>query len=139
MTAQRTPSSDGRDDLRDHTRRSILVVDDEPVIRDFLAEALDNYEVTVAADGDEAISRMNERRFDLIITDMKMPRVSGDEVVKYAMGQDPAYKIIVISGYSSLFNVSRTIESGACAFLSKPFSIGQLRAEVSKSIGAGLC
>ena len=117
-------------------RKSILIVDDEEVMREFLMEVLESYEVTLACDGAEAIDRMNEKRFDLVITDLKMPRVSGDEVVKHAMTQDPRYRVIVISGYSTLFTVSRSIESGACAFLSKPFSIAQLRAEVTKSLDA---
>ncbi len=117
-------------------RKSILIVDDEEVMREFLMEVLESYEVTLACDGAEAIDRMNEKRFDLVITDLKMPRVSGDEVVKHAMTQDPHYRVIVISGYSTLFTVSRSIESGACAFLSKPFSIAQLRAEVTKSLDA---
>lgn len=116
------------------SRKSILIVDDEKVMREFLSEVLDSYEVTSAADGDEAISHLKERDFDLIITDLKMPRISGEEVVKFAIEKDPSYKVIVISGYSSLFTASKSIENGACAFLSKPFSIQQLRSEVTKSL-----
>ena len=118
-------------------RKSILIVDDEEVMREFLGEVLESYEVTSAADGDEAISHLKERDFDLIITDLKMPRVSGEEVVRFAIEKDPSYKVIVISGYSSLFTASKSIENGACAFLSKPFSIQQLRSEVTKSLDEG--
>ena len=114
-------------------KRSILVVDDEEIMRSFLADVLAEFEVTTATDGDEAIEQMNERRFDLIITDLKMPRVSGEKVVQHAISLDPKYKVIVISGYSTLFTVTKSIENGACAFLSKPFSIQQLRTEVSKA------
>ncbi len=112
----------------------ILVVDDEEIMRDFLVEVLEQYSVTAVTDGSEAIEQMEAKKFDLVITDLKMPKVSGEEVVKRAKELDPEYKVIVISGYSTLFTVSQSIENGACAFLSKPFSIDQLRTEVSKSL-----
>ncbi len=82
---------------------SLLVVDDESVIRDFLYEVFsDTYDVSLATDGDEAIECLKQQSYDLIITDLKMQRVSGEEVVKYASQFRPEVKIIVISGYSSL-------------------------------------
>lgn len=114
--------------------KSILVVDDEEIMRDFLVDVLEDYAVTTASDGDEAIELLGKERYDLIITDLKMPRVSGEEVVRKAIEIDANYKVIVISGYSTLFTVSQSIENGACAFLSKPFSIQQLRAEITRSL-----
>lgn len=108
-------------------KKSILIVDDEEVIRDFLFEVLcDDYQISTATDGDEAIEQIKARSFDLIITDLKMPRVSGEEVVKFAQETTPKAKVIVISGYSSLYSVSQSVNSGASAFLSKPFSIKEL-------------
>ncbi len=116
-------------------KRSVLVVDDEDIIRGFLSEVLgEEYDVTVAGDGDEAIELIRERRFDLVITDLKMPRVPGEEVVKFARQHHPGSKVIVISGFSSLYTVSRSISNGACAFLSKPFSIGELKQAVHNAV-----
>ncbi|UCD95257.1 MAG: response regulator [Candidatus Zixiibacteriota bacterium] len=117
--------------------KSVLVVDDEQVMREFLADVLEDFSVEKAADGDEAIEKLRQRKFDLIITDMKMPRVSGEEVVKFAKETFPDSKIIVISGYSSLFSVSNALGYGVCAFLSKPFTIKQIRSEVEKSLELG--
>jgi YesN/AraC family two-component response regulator len=114
--------------------RNILIVDDEQVMREFLSDVLEDFEIEKASDGDEAIQILNDREFDLIITDMKMPRVSGEEVVKYAREKHPKTKIIVISGYSSLSSVSNTLGYGVSAFLSKPFTIKQLREEIEKSL-----
>ncbi|UCE23357.1 MAG: response regulator [Candidatus Zixiibacteriota bacterium] len=117
-------------------KKSILIVDDEEIIRDFLYEVLsEDYQISIASDGDEAIEQLQVHRFDLIITDLKMPRVSGEEVVKYARDNDPHSKVIVISGYSSLYTVSQSVNSGACAFLSKPFSIKELLQAVTHAIG----
>ena len=121
--------------MNDPNKKSILVVDDEEIIRNFLTEVLsDEYDVSLARDGDEAIERIKKRKFDLIITDLRMPRVPGEEVVKYARQRDPASKVIVISGFSSLYTVSQSVTNGACAFLSKPFSIKELIQAVSDAV-----
>jgi len=116
-------------------KKSVLVVDDEEIIRSFLSEVLEGrYDVSLASDGDEAIEQIKKQRFDLIITDLKMPRVPGEEVVKFAQQQDPAPEVIVISGFSSLYTVSQSINNGACAFLSKPFSIKELMQAVTSAV-----
>jgi len=63
-----------------------------------------------------------------------MPKISGEEVVKFAREKDSDSRVIIISGYSSLFAATESVESGACAFLSKPFSIKQLLQTVTASL-----
>lgn len=121
--------------MNDPNKKSVLIVDDEEIIRNFLSEVLgEKYDVSLASDGDEAIEQIKKRRFDLIITDLKMPRVPGEEVVKFAQQQDPTSKVIVISGFSSLYMVSQSINNGACAFLSKPFTIKKLMQTVTNAV-----
>ena len=121
--------------MNDPNKKSVLIVDDEEIIRNFLSEVLgEKYDVSLASDGDEAIEQIKKRRFDLIITDLKMPRVPGEEVVKFAQQQDPTSRVIVISGFSSLYMVSQSINNGACAFLSKPFSIKELMETVTGAV-----
>lgn len=121
--------------MNDPNKKSVLIVDDEEIIRNFLSEVLgENYDVSLASDGDEAIEQIKKRRFDLIITDLKMPRVPGEEVVKFAQQQDPTSRVIVISGFSNLYMVSQSINNGACAFLSKPFSIKELMETVTDAV-----
>ena len=115
-------------------KQSILIVDDEEIIRDFLSEVLEDFDITLACDGDEAIQKLKAKRFDLILTDMRMPNVSGEEVVKAAREEDPDAKVIVISGYSSLYTVSQSVNNGAFAFLSKPFSIKELMQTVNSAL-----
>jgi len=114
--------------------QSILIVDDEEIIRDFLSEVLEDYDISMACDGDEAIEKLKKRSFDLVITDLRMPKVPGEEVVKAARELHPNAKVIVISGYSSLYTVSQSVSHGACAFLSKPFSIKELMQTVSSAL-----
>jgi two-component system response regulator PilR (NtrC family) len=121
--------------MNDPNKKSVLIVDDEEIIRNFLLEVLgEKYDVSLASDGDEAIEQIKKRRFDLIITDLKMPRVQGEEVVKFAQQQDPTSRVIVISGFSNLYMVSQSINNGACAFLSKPFSIKELMETVTDAV-----
>jgi two-component system response regulator PilR (NtrC family) len=121
--------------MNDPNKKSVLIVDDEEIIRNFLSEVLgEKYDVSLASDGDEAIEQIKKRRFDLIITDLKMPRVQGEEVVKFAQQQDPTSRVIVISGFSNLYMVSQSINNGACAFLSKPFSIKELMETVTDAV-----
>ncbi len=121
--------------MADTTTPSVLIVDDEEIIRDFLAQVLEEYDLAMAEDGDIAIDLLKGRAFDLIITDLRMPRVSGEQVVKFAKETHPDAKVIVISGYSSLFTVSQSAAFGASTFLSKPFSIKQLLDAVESAIG----
>lgn len=116
------------------TKKSILVVDDEEIIRDFLSEVLEDYAISLATDGDEAIEKIRSQSFDLVITDLRMPRVSGEEVVRFTRNTYPGSKVIVISGYSSLATVSQTVQNGACAFLAKPFSIKELLQSVEQAL-----
>ena len=121
--------------MNDPNKISVLVVDDEEIIRNFLSEVLgEKYDVSLASDGDEAIEQIKKRRFDLIITDLKMPRVPGEEVVRFAQQRDPTSKVIVISGFSSLYTVSQSINNGACAFIAKPFSIKELIQTVADAV-----
>ena len=116
-------------------RKTVLIVDDEEIIREFLSEVLcDDFDVCLAGDGQEAIEQLSQRKFDLIITDLKMPHVSGDEVVRFAKDQQPKTPVIIISGYSTLYAASQSINHGACAFLSKPFSIAELTRTVDESL-----
>ena len=118
------------------TKASILIVDDEEVMRDFLQDVLDSFNVEMACNGEEAISKLEEKEYDLIITDMKMPGKSGEDVVHFAKEKYPDSKIIIISGYSTLYSVSNALRCGVNAFLSKPFTIKQIRTEVAKSLNA---
>jgi DNA-binding NtrC family response regulator len=121
-------------DMAGTKTQSILIVDDEEIIRDLLAEVLEDYTVSQASDGREAIDILKERKFDLVITDLRMPNVPGEEVVKYARETYPDIGVIVISAYSSLHTVSQSITNGACAFLSKPFSIKELMQTVETAL-----
>ena len=122
--------------MEQNKKISVLIVEDDENIRDFLREVLDDFLISMASDGDEAIEKIRDNRFDLVITDLRMPNVPGEEVVRYVHEHKPATKVIVISGYSSQYAVKQSVTNGANAFLSKPFSIKELIQTVSNVLGS---
>ena len=112
----------------------ILVVDDEEVIRRLLTEVLaeEGYWVTTVSDGQQAIDLLERERFNLIITDMVMPGLSGIEVLRAAQRIDPLCPVIVLTGYPSVDSVRRLVRLGAADYIAKPFNVDVLKVTVAK-------
>lgn len=105
-------------------RRSVLVVDDEPSMRVALSESLrrSGYGVTVAADGQEALQRFGQCRPWLVLTDMKMGRVGGLDVLKEVKKRAPNTKVVVMTAYGTVETAVEAMKEGACDYLLKPFA-----------------
>jgi len=118
---------------------TVLLVEDEDPVRLFSARALRNkgYKVIEAKTGEAALELLPGGEFDLLVTDMVMPRVDGSQVIREARKQIPDLPVICISGYTEE-SVLKEVESlDNLRFLSKPFSLKQLAGAVKESIGAG--
>ena len=91
-------------DAIEPSAREILVVDDEAGMRETLEILLqgEGYSVTLAADGQEAIEHVNEQDFALVLTDLKMPRVSGGEVLEHVKKTSPATQVILLTAFGTL-------------------------------------
>jgi DNA-binding NtrC family response regulator len=102
----------------------ILVVDDEEVIRDGLKRILvrEPFAVETCSSGYSAIEIMQKREFDLIITDLKMPGMSGIEVLKSVRTLQPDIPVILITGYASVETAVEAMKNGAFDYISKPFT-----------------
>ncbi len=115
---------------------TVLLVEDEDPVRLFSARALRNkgYKVVEAKTGEAALELLNGGEYDLLVTDMIMPRVNGSQVIREAREQFPDLPVICISGYTEE-SVLKEVESlGNLRFLSKPFSLKQLAGAVKDSI-----
>ena len=112
-------------------RRHVLLIDDDAMVRDVLAEALrhEGYHVTAAADGHEALNRFANGRYDVVVTDLAMPEMSGWDVVERVRQADQEVPVIVISGVATEEDVERARRIGV-ALLQKPTSIPHLRAAI---------
>ncbi len=102
----------------------LLIVDDEAVIRDGLKRILTGelFIVETCSSGFQAIEIMQQREFDLIITDLKMPGMSGMEVLKSVRTLQPDTPVILITGYASIDTAVEAIKNGASDYISKPFA-----------------
>lgn len=114
--------------------KKILVVDDEEWIREILKQALRTYHVLQAVDGEEAIKIIGSHQPHLVITDLRMPSISGEELIRF-IKKDPHtnIKIIALSGEDWREPVARS--AGCDAFFLKPFDLFALREEVKRLLG----
>ncbi len=115
----------------------ILAVDDEEGIRSFVAEALgdEGHEVTQAADGAEAAQLLDKRNFHLMITDLRMPRMSGMDLVRKARSEHPDMEIVVLTAYGSVDTAVEAMKLGALDYLQKPLSSpAELRLLVARAM-----
>ena len=115
----------------------ILVVDDEPDMRTALSKALSRsgFKVESTASGSEAVLRLNKNQYSLLITDMKMPEMTGMEVLVAAKKIAPQIPVIMITAYGTISNAVEAIQEGASDYILKPFSFETLDATVKKIIG----
>lgn len=117
-------------------KKRILICDDEAPIRLLLSEALNNdYDVVVCDNGREAVKYITKEKFDLLITDIKMPGVHGLEVIERIRERNKNIPIIICSAYKLLEDDVIVKTSEVAAFLTKPIEIKQLKAKVFELIG----
>ena len=115
---------------------NILVVDDEEAMRDSCLQILQSLEckAEAAEDGLKALKRINDVSFDIIILDLKMPGMSGMELLRKIKETYPEIIIIVITGYPSIESAVEAMKLGAYDFLPKPFTPQELRIIVNRAI-----
>ena len=120
-------------------RRHVLVVEDRDSLRRMLERSLldDGYRVSASGDGAEAVERLGRgERFDLVLTDLKLPGASGLEVLEAAREVDPGVPVIVLTGYGSVPTAVEAMRGGAYDFLEKPVEIDDLSRLVAEALGA---
>jgi PAS domain S-box-containing protein len=114
----------------------ILVIDDEPRIRDACILVLSDkgFDVSAAPDGEQGLQMIKEKHFDIVLVDLMMPTISGFDVLSEVRSNHPDTVVIVITGYATLEHSIEAMKKGAFDFIPKPFTPDQLRAVVDKSL-----
>ncbi len=104
---------------------TILVVDDEQIVRDFFVDVAESMggNVETADDGDVAVEKCREHHYDIIFMDMRMPHMNGLEACKTILSFDPSTKVVMMSGFSEDRMMDEAINSGAIARIAKPFEL----------------
>jgi DNA-binding NtrC family response regulator len=115
---------------------NILIVDDETSILDSLRILFkgEGYDVNVAQGGKEALSRLDDMRPDVVLTDVKMPGVTGLEVMSAAIEQDPEVPVILMTAQASLQSAMRAVNEGAYYYIQKPFANDELLAICQRAV-----
>ena len=113
----------------------VLVADDEPLLRDFIAEVLrrKGLEVVTVVDGATAIAKLEEGPFDLVITDLKMPGKDGMDVLKASKVLYPQMPVILATAYASIETAVEAMKLGALNFVLKPFSPEAIEINLEKA------
>jgi len=114
-------------------KTSILILDDEPIVSKRLKPSLEKkgYEVEAFTVSLNALKRIRERDFDIVITDLKMEGLSGMEFLCEVKKQSPTTEVIVITGFATMDTAKESFNKGVFDFLAKPFKLGEI-AEVIK-------
>ena len=104
--------------------RKVLVVDDDPAVRKSIDRVLTGkgYAVITAENGEEALRKLNEEKYDLVYTDIRMPGMSGLEVAEHVKAQRPWTPVVIITGYGTDAAESRAKAAGVSSFMHKPLS-----------------
>ena len=115
---------------------NVLIVDDEKNIREGLGKALEleDYRVYLAADGKAAIKIINSEEIDLIITDLKMPEMSGEELLKKVASAYPTVPVIILTGHGTIESAVNAMRDGAYDFLTKPLNLDRLSLLVKRAL-----
>lgn len=103
---------------------NLLIVDDEPDVAELFESIVeDEYQCTVCTDPKAALTLLQERAFDIVVTDLKMPGVSGDHIVAAAKAKDAGTRVYISSGHSSDDGlVKEALEKGASGVITKPYT-----------------
>lgn len=116
----------------------ILVVDDEPMLCAVLQRMLLKlkYRVVTANNGQEALQLLAQMEINLVITDLRMPKMDGWELMKRIKQAQPEIPVVLITGYHSLYSRDMADASAASGYISKPFSFLEIRALLARLLGA---
>lgn len=114
----------------------LLIVDDEKLALENLAVVMkkEGYEVHTANNGEEAVNEIESSAFDVVITDLKMKKVSGMDVLNKARHKYPDTQVIMITGYATVDSAVASLKKGAFHYISKPFTLNELRTVVKDAL-----
>jgi ATP-dependent Lon protease len=114
----------------------LLVVDDEEIARKNLAHVLtkDEYEVVAAADGETALRELDSSEFDVVLTDLKMGRIDGMELLDRIRIRTPETRVIMVTGYATVPSAIEAVQKGAFHYIAKPYKLDEVRDTVKRAL-----
>jgi DNA-binding NtrC family response regulator len=118
-------------------KAKVLVVDDDRKIRTLLLDTLSalGYKTLGAEDGEEALALLEKQKPDVVISDIKMPKLNGLSLLRNIKNKDPKIPVLMITGYNFTYTRDQALDSGADGFLVKPFRIGKIEELMQSVLG----
>jgi DNA-binding NtrC family response regulator len=116
----------------------ILIVDDEPIVGDRLKAFIgkDGHQVETFIDPEKALERLEEKEFDIVISDIRMGEIDGIQVMEKVLNKSKRTKVIMITGYATLELARESLTKGAFDFIAKPFKLKEIRKTIAKAAEA---
>lgn len=111
-----------------HEQPSILVVDDELLIRDLLYDffAGQGWQIAIADTGEKALGILKEKEIDLVLTDLKMPQMDGLDLARLVREEHPDMPVVIMTGFPSVESAVAALRSKISDYVTKPFNINEL-------------
>lgn len=121
------------------SQATILIVDDEAFVRELLSSFLSGlgFVVREAENGEQGVRMATEHRYDIVFTDIKMPGISGEQVLERVKAIDPTTQVVVITGYGSVESAVECMKLGAFDYVSKPFHLEEIEILVKRALERG--
>ena len=113
----------------------VLVLDDEPIVGSRIKPSLEKagYKVEIMTDSQKAMEKIKQKRFDIVVTDFKMSRVSGLDLLRAQKELWPDTEVIIITGYATLETAREAMQSGVYDFMAKPFRLQELKEVIGRA------
>jgi len=122
--------------MNNQEKTSILILDDEPIVSKRLKPSLEKkgYYVETFTESLAALMRVKERKFDIVITDLKMEGLDGMHFLTEVKKKSPDTEVIVITGFATMDTAKESFQKGVFDFLAKPFKLGEIAEVVSRAV-----
>ena len=116
----------------------ILILDDEPIVGQRLKATLEKegHNVETFVNPLEAVSRLEGKTFDIVVTDIRMDDMDGIEILELVLQKSARTKVIMITGYATLEVARESLTKGAFDFIAKPFKLKEMRQAIAKAVDA---
>ena len=113
----------------------ILIIDDEPIVGKRMKQALTKFgiDVEIFVDPQLAMNRLKDKSFDVVVTDIRMDKIDGIQILEHVLERGDHTKVIIITGYATMEVAREALAKGAFDFIAKPFKPDDLRTVINKA------
>ena len=117
-------------------KKQVLIVDDEPNLRKILAAQLsrDGYDVMTAEDGEQGLAALRDHHIDLVVTDLKMPRMDGMELLSRIGELPQKMAVVMLTAQGSIESAVEAMRMGAYDYITKPFKVDELQLSIQRAL-----